>query len=244
MKYKTFPDITGQKFGKVLVLDGNLPSRQALIKCDCGIEKTVSRYDVFNGKIKSCGLKQCVNRTKDLVGQRFTLLTVISEDENSKGITSRCAFWKCQCDCGTILTVPSNQLSSGRTKSCGCAKGEWISQNNSISIKERVENQVYAEYKQNAAKRYLEFFLTKEEFVSFMYGNCFYCDSPPLNCMRKQKVTGEESHQFNGIDRVNNEIGYTLDNCVSCCKLCNHAKNNLSKEEFISLAKKIALKFT
>lgn len=243
MKYRTFPDITGQQFGKITVLDGKLAGGKALIKCECGIEKTVSRYDVFHGKVKSCGAKQCVARAKDLTGQRFALLTVIREVPNDKDIAGRCAIWECQCECGTTLNVPSNQLNSGRTKSCGCAKGVWISRKNAIPIKERVENQVFSEYKRNATKRNLEFLLSKEDFVDFMYGECFYCGSPPANCMKKQKVTGEEFHQFNGVDRVNNEIGYTLDNCVSCCKLCNHAKKDLSKEEFIALAKKIASRF-
>lgn len=238
MKYRSFPDLTGQKFSKVTVIK-HLPDRRVLIKCDCGIEKSVSRYDVFGGKVKSCGAKDCVARPKDLIGQKFSLLTVLRLTDDTKNITGRCAQWECQCECGNVLVVPSNQLNSGRTRSCGCAKGYWISQKNSIPIKERAENQLFSEYKTNANKRGLKFFLSKSEFVSFLYNDCFYCGTPPLNCMKKEKVTGKEEHYFNGIDRVNNEIGYVLDNCVTCCKLCNHAKNDLSKEDFILLAKKI-----
>lgn len=239
MKYRTFPDLTGQRFNKIIVLDGKLPNRKVLIKCDCGTEKIVSKYDVFNGKIKSCGAKECSSKTKDLVGRRFKLLTVIALAKDIKNITGRCTQWQCQCDCGAILIVPSNQLLSGRTKSCGCAKSELISISQSIPIKDRVENELFSNYKTNAIKRKYNFILTKEEFVSFLYNNCYYCDSAPMNGMKKQKITGEEIHYFNGIDRVNNELGYALDNCVTCCKLCNHAKNNLTKEDFIALAKRI-----
>lgn len=51
--------------------------------------------------------------------------------------------------------------------------------------------------------------------------NCFYCDKP-ANWPDKR----------NGIDRVNNNIGYEINNCVPCCFECNAAKNNLTMDEF------------
>ncbi len=36
----------------------------------------------------------------------------------------------------------------------------------------------------------------------------------------------------NGIDRLNSGSGYESGNCVSCCKTCNLAKNDLGVEEF------------
>ena len=37
----------------------------------------------------------------------------------------------------------------------------------------------------------------------------------------------------NGIDRVNNNLGYSKSNCVACCTFCNYAKSDHSQEEFI-----------
>ena len=37
---------------------------------------------------------------------------------------------------------------------------------------------------------------------------------------------------YNGIDRVDNKIGYTLKNCVTCCKYCNNAKKDNDVDEF------------
>lgn len=242
MKYRSFPDLTDQIFGKVKVINGNLPNRKAQIKCECGTIKIVSKYDVFQGKIQSCGAKLCSSRGKKLIGNKFSLLTVLKEAEEYKDITGGCVQWVCQCECGNYITVPSNQLIAGRTKSCGCEKNKWISEKNSIPIKNRVENQLFTGYKRNADSRNYSFELTKEQFVSFLYNECYYCGAGPSNCMTKIKITGEEKHYFNGIDRVNNENGYTIDNCVSCCKLCNHAKKDMSKECFLSLAKKIVEK--
>jgi len=44
---------------------------------------------------------------------------------------------------------------------------------------------------------------------------------------------------YNGIDRVDNAIGYLTDNCVACCKVCNRAKLQMSKNEFFDHIKKI-----
>jgi hypothetical protein len=37
---------------------------------------------------------------------------------------------------------------------------------------------------------------------------------------------------FNGIDRVDNTKGYTLENCVPCCTRCNLAKHTMSLTAF------------
>lgn len=46
--------------------------------------------------------------------------------------------------------------------------------------------------------------------------------------------------KYNGIDRVNNNEGYTLLNSLSCCIICNRAKNSLSYGEFIEWVKCLA----
>src|SRR2546430_6637896 len=55
---------------------------------------------------------------KNLIGQQFTRLTVLSR----QGTVSRHAAWLCVCSCPaknkTIVT--SDNLGSGGTKSCGC----------------------------------------------------------------------------------------------------------------------------
>ena len=52
----------------------------------------------------------------------------------------------------------------------------------------------------------------------------------------------KETHEFiyNGIDRKNNDMGYRLDNCVSCCTLCNRRKGGMEYAEFITWILKAA----
>jgi hypothetical protein len=58
---------------------------------------------------------------KDLTGQKFGRLTVISYyKENNKTI------WKCICDCGNMKNVSGGNLKSGDVKSCGCLRREIL----------------------------------------------------------------------------------------------------------------------
>ena len=59
----------------------------------------------------------------DLTNQRFGRLTVLKPGPNKGQKTT----WICQCDCGNITTVMTNQLTSGKTKSCGCFQKEQAS---------------------------------------------------------------------------------------------------------------------
>ena len=36
----------------------------------------------------------------------------------------------------------------------------------------------------------------------------------------------------NGIDRLDSSKGYTIDNCVSCCSVCNTAKLEMDVDDF------------
>jgi hypothetical protein len=83
----------------------------------------------------------------------------------------------------------------------------------------------FNQYKNNAKYRGLIFELTKEQFEELIDGNCFYC--------------GDKG---GGVDRVDNNIGYIVSNCVSACVICNRAKNKYSFEEYIDKCKKVAKK--
>jgi len=57
----------------------------------------------------------------DLAGKRFHELTVLRRGAPSASGRVR---WECRCDCGATITVQSNNLMSGNTKSCGCTADE------------------------------------------------------------------------------------------------------------------------
>ena len=125
-------DLSGQKFGKLLVLyranDWIQPSGQHKkmwhCKCDCGNECDVRATDLKSGNTKSCGCYQNYSRGKstfvDLKGQRFGKLVVL--DRLPDHITpsgQKQRRWICKCDCGNTIEVYGTQLKNGRI-SCGC----------------------------------------------------------------------------------------------------------------------------
>jgi hypothetical protein len=61
-------------------------------------------------------------KKRNLVGQRFEKLTVISAAPNLLPQNEGRSFtaWNCQCECGKIVTVRTGTLIAGQQKSCGC----------------------------------------------------------------------------------------------------------------------------
>ena len=57
-------------------------------------------------------------KLKDLIGQKFGRLKVISRALHYKGRVS----WVCICDCGIPKITDSNSLRTGQTASCGCMR--------------------------------------------------------------------------------------------------------------------------
>lgn len=102
-------------------------------------------------------------------------------------------------------------------------------------------NIIYKRYIRNAQKRNYVFDLTKEEFRILILSNCHYCNSPPNSIENTKNTNGH--FLYNGIDRKDNEIGYVLQNCLSCCSDCNWLKGASSYDFFIEKVIKIAKNF-
>lgn len=99
--------------------------------------------------------------------------------------------------------------------------------NNKEHINEHRRNNLeknYSKYKSSAKRRKINFELTEEEFSTLWNKDCSYCGSKIENI---------------GIDRIDNNVGYTKNNCVSCCIICNKMKLNLSLNEWYEHMKKI-----
>lgn len=114
---QTFKDLTGKTFGRLTVIERIGAGRPTiwLVRCSCGVEKTVQGAALNSGDTTSCG---CYNReihSKDLVGQTFGRLTVLCRD----GMYSP-VHYHCECVCGAETVVRASHLTSGEIVSCGC----------------------------------------------------------------------------------------------------------------------------
>lgn len=56
-----------------------------------------------------------------MIGKRFGKLVVVAQAPK-RNDTHR--YWKCQCDCGNVTETPTTNLNSGKSKSCGCYRGD------------------------------------------------------------------------------------------------------------------------
>lgn len=93
------------------------------------------------------------------------------------------------------------------------------------------KNLVYTAYKGNAKSRGLVFEIDRDTLVRLCESDCVYCGSPPS---RIKRTSDMNFWMYNGIDRSDNTQGYTMKNCVPCCKRCNFYKGNDNGYVFLS----------
>lgn len=85
-------------------------------------------------------------------------------------------------------------------------------------------NYRYLAYRKTAIVRNITFNLSFDEFLTFWNKTCHYCG---------KQIDGI------GIDRVDNTVGYKIENCVPCCTKCNTYKMQDSTSDFFSHIKQI-----
>ena len=245
-------DETGTKHGRWTVLrrGPNSASGQTrwYVTCDCTPEKErlVHIASLRDGHSASCG---CLKREKAVrrpskpmgrisraipTGTRFGSWTVLGRGANfdrncGRGPDGRRDYrWRVRCDCGQEALVASGSLLGGHSKSCGCYIGELLDT--------AAKNGLLSAYKSRAKRGGLSWGLSDGDFFMLTLQNCDYCGCAPgnvVNTRRKSGLKKGAEYVYNGIDQVDSSLGYEHDNCVPCCKICNLAKRNMPREEFI-----------
>ena len=163
---------------------------------------------------------------KDYTGNKIGALTARERTTNR---TLHGYIWIFDCDCGgTHLALPSrlqelvNKARPPRCSKCNPRVG-------GLPEGQAARNKVLARYKLGAETRNLIWELNEDEFYELTQGPCYYCGELPSRI--QDSPSGH--FRYNGIDRIDNVKGYTINNTVSCCSWCNRAKNNISKDEFL-----------
>lgn len=207
-----------------------------------------------------------IGRAKDLTNKQFGRWTVLYRTNNDIDNKTK---WVCQCNCDkhTIKAISARTLKNGTSTSCGCKRIETISINADNKIHKRdnqgniilkkcfrckewlsldnfyknsrqkdgyageckncqntAKENRYNIYKKNAKKRNIDFNLTKEDFYFLTQQKCHYCG---------------DMKEYNGIDRIDSNKGYELNNCVPCCEICNKMKLDYSYDFWIDHMKKV-----
>lgn len=169
----------------------------------------------------------------NLTGQKFNRLTVLEEATPLGGRSA----WKCQCDCGVLKIIKQDHLRDGSTKSCGCLNDEQRSARAQNMYSKCIK---YTPIKASAIrvwqKRYRE--MSFEDFLTLSQMNCDYCTTLPSNNQNTADHRSSEDARkngnfiYNGLDRVDNTLPHSKENCVPCCKSCNYAKRDRTYAEF------------
>lgn len=204
-------DYTGKRFGMIKIEGmSNEKTSGGQIKwigrCDCG---SLRSYRIQKSRpLKSCGCERINSvvrsNEKDISGIRFGRTVAIKKNGRNP---SGAILWECKCDCGNIHLTSGANLRYGSAKSCGCAASEARANaakkhgmsNTSIykrweSILQRCTNPKSKNYKDYGGRG----ILVCEEWLDF---NRFYQDMGDI------PFTGAT------IDRIDNDKGYSKDNC-------------------------------
>ncbi len=160
-------------------------------------------------------------------GDVFGSLTVLGYSHQDKRWRRH---YLCRCVCGTEKTVQGTLLRSGNTSSCGCRAVE-VARRRALPYSIAARNQVIAGYRHKAKKFGREFALTVPQFEAIASTPCFYCGVVRGNTNRSPHGTGD--YAYNGLDRIDSRRGYTINNTIPCCAICNMAKGARSQGQFI-----------
>lgn len=143
---------------------------------------------------------------KDLTGQKFGRLTVIERAENTRCGQAR---WKCRCQCGKEVIITGELLRNGVTSSCGCLRKERTAKTRKThGLSNTLIYQIWASMIKRCTNPNINGYknwggrgiAVCERWFKF---ENFYTDVKDLpHCNEK----GYE------LDRINNDLGYTLDN--------------------------------
>lgn len=153
--------------------------------------------------------------------------TVLKRGPNLKKGHAVYARWWCQCICGNKRLVVAVSLRNGSSTSCKC---RGLHEGSAF-------RNLLRSYQNGAADRKLEWNLTPEQFEKLIKAPCHYTGRMPSQVYTPNE--GGDSIVYNGIDRKDNDIGYTWENCVSCCWPANDAKRDKAYETFVALVKEI-----
>lgn len=165
---------------------------------------------------------------KNITGQTIGYWKVLSLSHKRKDTY----YWNAQCKCSKMSVRTAGQM---RTYSSCMCQGK---DTKDILTKQLYLSYKYASTRHNRIKR--EFSLTIEQFEKLIYSNCYYCDKEPSNTKKlgRNKFIKREI-KYNGIDRIDNNIGYLSNNVVTCCWICNQSKADFNQKEFLNWIKMI-----
>jgi dCMP deaminase len=252
---KNIKDLSGQKFGDLTVIkqgNGKIvgiknPKKRSTWICECSCGKQV---DVLSSNLrhvgrgtKSCGCKKLTNKKynfTDLTNKKFGQLLVIKLlKEKTK---TRGCYWECLCDCGEIIKLASNSLTSGNNITCGKLKNHYKNDlDPRYNFFKEIPRSHLNQIKQNAIKRNYEYSVTPEYLWNLFIKQNRKCQLTGENIeFTKNRNSSKFSKETTAsLDRIDSSRGYIEGNVQWLHKNVNIMKNTLNNNDFITISRKI-----
>lgn len=150
-------------------------------------------------------------RLTDLTGSRHSRLTVLSYHGSDK---HKRRLWLCKCDCGNKTVLTTSQIQNGYTKSCGCYQKETAI----AASTKHGHGRKSGRTKEHAAWHGLQQRCKNHNQVAYKgYGarGISVCDrwqgeNGFVNFLADMGKAPSKNHS---IDRIDNNKGYSPDNC-------------------------------
>ena len=165
-------------------------------------------------------------------GQKFNRLTVKEYHHSDKRWRKH---YLCICECGNEKVIQGSLMTSGNTKSCACLSRE-VKKARLLPLNRGVISQIILGYKRHAKGRGFSWELSFDDVSNIINKPCHYCGIPPSNNKITKNCAG---FLYSGIDRIDSSKDYKKDNVVPCCSVCNVAKRDMSKTDFLSWVKRV-----
>ncbi len=124
-------------------------------------------------------------------------------------------------------------MRAGHSKRCRKCAVDRFKRKSTLPEYEANLRQIYLHMSRGAKRRGFSWEINIDCFALLIKMDCFYCGSSPSNKYKRQYMNEEHYYAYNGLDRMNAQKGYMLDNIVPCCKVCNRAKSDMGFKEFI-----------
>ena len=146
-----------------------------------------------------------MRQAQDLTNQTFGLLTVIERDKEKELLMAqRRPYWKCQCQCGKIVSVRGSHLTTGKSLSCGCLRKKQffidITGNKYGSLTVLGYNEQYTKEKRKIIKDRTTYWncqcecgniciRSKEALLASSYSTCHDCSIKDLTGVKRYMLT-------------------------------------------------------
>lgn len=168
-----------------------------------------------------------MSRVIDITGQRFGRLTVLALDSTSK----QGAKWLCRCDCGIEKVVAGFHMRKGLTHSCGCLRKERV-----LAALSQAKMNGGKRQKDNRYKRYYAMLARCDPSLAKGKGAKNYADKGIEVCPEWKESfdnfcrdMGECPEGFE-LDRIDNEKGYSPENCRWIDRSTNQFNKRISSK--------------